>query len=47
MQKKNYEIPEAELIRVKFEENFCVTNPNDPAGDYGDNNMDPLDDDNN
>ena len=47
IKKHNYEAPDAELLVVKFEANFCATGPDSAGGNgWGDNNMDPLDDDN-
>ena len=47
MQKKQfYEAPEAEVLKVKFERNFCVSPyDNTPDKDYRDNPMGSLDDD--
>ena len=41
-----YSAPEAELLVVRFEENFCETIKSDsPSNDFGDNNLGDLDDD--
>ena len=46
MIKKHYEIPESELLLVKFEENFCGTT-SDPKGGIPDFTSDDVDDDSN
>lgn len=41
LKKQFYEAPEAEVILMKFERNFCESptnesyNPNDPSGGFG------------
>ena len=44
VKKQLYEAPEAELLAVRFEENF-LTSPNTPGGYNGDNDLGELDDD--
>lgn len=46
MKKSFYEAPEAELLLVKFEGNFCTTGLDSPGG-LGDNDLGELDDENN
>ena len=41
-----YEAPSSELLLINFEEAFLQgTGSDNPGNGYGDNNLDPLDDD--
>ena len=43
IKKHNYEAPDAELLVVRFEGNFCETT-NSAGGDYSDNDLGDLTD---